>query len=151
MSSTIPAAIDALLALARTALPAVTVHDGVPVTVGTKDYLCVGYDPDSDLAVEFTQVAAAMRGLAGHTRREEYDVLCQLVAYSGDVKMGTRRTSAFALLAPIEDALRLNPSLSGALGSGGTAQLGGGQLAQVQTDKGAYIDLRFRVTCKARC
>lgn len=150
MSTTIPAALASLLTICQAALPGVTVHDGPPITVGTKDYLCVGYDPDSDVAVEFTQVFAAARGPGNHSRKEEYEVLCQLVAFSGDVKILNRRTTGFALLGPIEDALRANPSLTGALGSGGLAQMSAGSLQQAQTNKGAHIDIRFRIRCTAR-
>lgn len=154
MSSSIPAAIPALVALFQDATdPAdVTVSDGMLTEYPTEKYVCIGYDPDSTMSVEFTQAMAAARGSAGHSRKEEYDVLCYLRVSSGDSDLPGLRTQAFTLLAELEGLLRVSPglTLSGALGSGGTAQLTSGQVDQGADKLGDTVGIRFRVNCKAR-
>lgn len=153
MSSAIPGALTALVALLQAATDDdVSVHDGQPATAETPKYICVGYDPDSVMAVEFTQSMAAARGPVGHSRKEEFDILCLLVVTSGDSDLPGLRTTAFALLDEVDAILRVRPgvSLNDALGSGGTAQLSAGQVDQGENSRGDAIAIRFRVTCKAR-
>lgn len=154
MSSVIPAAIPAAVALFQgvTDPDEVTVQDGVPTAAETRKYVCVGYDPDSTAAVEFTQAMAALRGTGGHARKEEFEILCTLVVSSGDSDLPGLRTEAFALLALLEAALRVRPglSLSDTLGSGGTAQIVTGQVDQGESAQGDAVAIRFRIRCTAR-
>lgn len=153
MSSTIPAAIPALVTLLAAATdPAdVTISDGMLTEYPTAKFVCIGYDPDSTLTVEFTQAMSAARGPAGHTRKEEYDVLCYLRVSGGDSDLPGLRTDALELLAVLEGLLRVRPgvSLSDALGSGGTAQLVAGQIDQGEDNLGDTVGIRFRINCKA--
>lgn len=154
MSSSIPLAIPALVALFQAATDPddVTVSDGMLTEYPTAKYVCVGYDPDSTMTVEFTQEMAAARGPAGHSRKENYDVLCYLRVSSGDSDLPGLRSAAFVLLSELEDLLRVQPgiTLSGALGSGGTAQFMSGQVDQGEDKLGDTVGIRFRVNCKAR-
>ena len=154
MSSTDPAAIPAVVALfqAATDPDEVTVSDGLLTEYATDKYVCVGYDPDSTMAVEFTQAMAAARGSAGHSRKEEFEILCYLRVSGGDSDLPGLRASAFAVLADLEALLRVQPgiTLSGALGSGGTAQLTSGQVDQGEDAHGDAVGIRFRIKCNAR-
>jgi hypothetical protein len=130
----------------------VVVFDGQPTSAEEPKYLCIGYDPDTPMTVDFTQVPAAMRGSSGHARREEYDILCYLVVSGGDSDFPGLTAAAFDVLADIENYLRTAPgiTLGGTLGSGGTAQLTSGQVDRGENTHGDAVALRFRVTCKAR-
>lgn len=154
MPSTIPMALPAAVALFQAATDPddVTISDGLLTEYPTDKYVCIGYDPDSTMAVEFTQTMAAARGQAGHSRKEEFDILCYLRVSGGDSDLPGLRTQAFALLTELEELLRVRPgvSLSDALGSGGTAQLMSGQVDQGEDSNGDAVGIRFRINCKAR-
>lgn len=146
-TSTIPAAIDALLAALRAAdgLSGVDVFDGEPMTGENKDFICIGHDPTDPLnAVEADQVPAS---LGNRAREESYEILCSLAAWSGGTTMSARRVRALALFAVIESTVRANITLNGVVRS---AQIGTYSLIQQQTDQGASAGLRFRIACSAR-
>jgi hypothetical protein len=146
MSSTIPAAISALVTVIDTALgPSVQVHDGKPVSAETPDWVAVAYDPTAETAVEFDREWAQI----GAQRLEEhYSILCTLRSGSGDERLVDRRAAAFTLLDAVTAAIAADYSLGGVVRT--AAVLGSGQLDQAENRSGAAAGIRFRVQVEAR-
>lgn len=155
-TSRIPAAIDALLAAARTALPAVSVVDGPPLSwdgiqladpadaVSERAYLFVGADLDSDVSAAGEQDFNA----AGAVSRDEtFAVSFVAYAWNGDPKVKDRRDEAFAIVSGIESALRGDPALAGAVLYSRVATVG--RVAQRQTEGGSDCSVEFTVACRA--
>lgn len=146
MSTSIPAAIARLVTIVDAATDdTVTVHDGEPETAETPDWIAIGYDPGSELAVEFQREWGSL----GQQRMEEdYSILCSLRSGSGDEDITARRVSAFALLDIVSAAVAADPTLGGAVRV--AAVFGPGSLAQAGTKSGAAAGIRFRVACQVR-
>jgi hypothetical protein len=144
VASAIPGAVNGLLTLLTAALDC-DVHDGPPVTAATPDYVCVGFDPTGDEAVEFDREWAS---LGAQRREERFDVLCVAGTSSGDLSMLDRRTRVFGLLAAVETAVAADLTLGGAVRD--AQVLGSGSLLQEQDEQGATAMVRFRVTCTSR-
>lgn len=143
--STIPAAINALVAILDAAITDADVFDGESLSGSTADYICIGFDPyDMQHAVEGDQVPAS---LGNRAREESYEILCSLGAMTGGTSMSQRRARAMSLFGLIESTLRANVTLNGAVRS---AQVGTYSLVQTQTEDGALVGLRFRIACSAR-
>jgi hypothetical protein len=118
--STIPAALDALVALAQSAWPDVQVLDGGPTVQIEDDVICIGYsgsteDPDvrSTLAREQLDMQPDL---------ERYDVMCMVSAWRGDAHDAddqpaarSTRTRAFELLAGLRAGLAEDSRLGGAV------------------------------------
>lgn len=153
-TSTVPAAIDALVSIlgAAAGLSGVQVIDGPPtVDMADDDYLYVGWQPDADDAsAEFTQDFAH---IGARQRDEHFDVLCYLDTWTGDRDVAARRTRAFVLLAAVEDELRATAADPDAPNLGGAvlwAHLTQGQLRQRHTRDGIQVGLPFRISCRSR-
>ncbi|AEM87086.1 hypothetical protein [Streptomyces violaceusniger] len=152
-TSRVPAAIEALLAIWRAApdLAGVQILDGPPVVdQAAADYLLVGWSPNTELSVEFTQ---DFNAAGARTRDEEFSILCYLETWTGDSDVAARRTRAFELLAVCEETVRASgsnptaPTLNGAVL---WAEIASGSLIQASTDKGVRAAIPFVVTCRAR-
>lgn len=152
VATTAPAALTALVTLLKAATDptAITIIDGPTDGAETDAYLCVGWDGETTAGVRSTQDPAAMRGPGNHSRKEDYDVLCYLNVHTGDSDITTPRTTAFAFLAAVETLLRANTTLSGALNSGGWAQLSEWEMRQGSSGAGLAIEIPFAIKCKAR-
>ena len=147
MNSTIPATIDALVALFDGAIAGVDVHDGPAVASNHMDHLSIGYaGRDNPEAVTWEQTVAGIRA-GSHPRDEVFFVSCVINSGSGDAVMSTRRNRAFEILGEIETALRANPSLGFSTFS---AQVADGSLLQDLDESGMFAGLVFRIRCKAR-
>lgn len=123
-TSTIPAALDALLAAARAGVGAgVHVVDGPPVEwdpialpaqagAGGDElrYLFVGASPDGP-GVAGEQDYAAAGAVASD---ENYRISC-VIHVTGALDVKARRDEAFAVLADLEQTLKFDPSLGGAV------------------------------------
>lgn len=135
MSASWPAAWDALLTVAATALPGVQVVDGELGEYLAFDYLQV-------ISVEGSDEPATV-GLP--TRyNEAYRINCLIRAYAGDVDPSTRRARVAALYGALRDALVADPSLAGAVN--GRAFLTGYRLLVGRTEKGgSAADVEFAV------
>lgn len=150
MPSTIPAVIDALLALlrARPELAApVEVFDGFPRRViDNLDFVAVG--GKSEPVADGTQAAAVL----GNRRRDEtYTVRVYCSSSRGTQDQKVTRDRAFALMAAAEDAIRADPTLGGRVKS---AQVGGRIVLQ-ETDAdtaeaGSDAEVSFDVSVEAR-
>src|SRR5689334_17921159 len=92
-----PSAIAHLVTALRAASSrgGVTIYDGPPIqATGRKDYLCVGYTPDTD-TIGWSREWAAI----GQFRQEEdFTLPCSAMVWSGSTDMAVRRTRAFAIL-----------------------------------------------------
>jgi len=136
--------IDALVTTLTSALPSVIVIDGPIVTeIETTDsYLTVGWTPDGE-APTSQQTPAGMPPVQ---RTEDFDIPCYADAYSGDTDTKSRRDAAKALLSAAENALRMDPSLGGAVSGPGYAQITNVALRQEQGESGLEVGITFHVT-----
>jgi hypothetical protein len=111
-ASSIPAYLDALVAAARTALPAVDVHDG-PITTNLENAaLIIGSDTESGVTANDRRGIGAL-GLP-RRRDESYDVPCQASVWSGDTddaSMSVQRAACFAIVDALDVLLSTDPSL----------------------------------------
>lgn len=152
MTSRVPAAVDALLAILRAApaLAEVDVIDGPAAINYTRlQRLYVGWQPTADGAVSLEQ---AFNSAGARTRDEAFAIHCYAEARAGDKDMQARRTEAFALVGEVETALRATNTAPTAPTLNGTvlwAHLTAGDLTEVQAD-GSLAGLAFTVTCQAR-
>lgn len=152
-TSTIPAAIDALVSIlqASAGLSGVTVIDGPPTgDQSDTDYVYVGWQFEGDTSVEMRQDFAH---LGARKRDELFDILCSLDTWTGDTDVQARRARAFELLGAVEDALRATDAAPQAPTLNGTvlwAHLTQGALMQRHTTDGVQVGLNFRVSCRSR-
>ena len=151
-TSTIPAAIDALLALLRTAAPDVDldpekVVDGFPrFTITDSDFIAIG--GRAEPTVDGTQSAGP---IGNHRRDENYTIRVACSSSKGGKDQKLVRDRAFALMGVVEDVVRDHPTLSGTVR---LAQVGGSVLLG-QTDfetagKGVWAEVSFDVAVQAR-
>lgn len=144
--STIPAALDALVALAERAHPDVQVLDGGPTVEVRDDVIAIGYsgsttEPDvrSTLTREQLELEPDL---------ERYDVLCMASAWRGDAHRGgkpdsqTVRARAFELLSGLSAELVRDSRLSGTVMM---ARLSTLDVVLDQTKSGPVCTVRFVV------
>jgi hypothetical protein len=140
-ASTVPAALAALVVLARAALPDWQVTDGPPLQ-DEADLCAIGYDPDQG-AVTVQQTPASY---SATTQAESYDVNCTLQSWTGDPDVSGARARAYVGLDAVAAALTADVSLSGAVSQ---ALLAGSSLDQDVTTNGAVATLRFTIHIEA--
>ncbi|MER8004986.1 hypothetical protein [Streptomyces sp. NPDC094149] len=152
ITSRVPAAVDALLAILRAApnLAEVDIIDG-PAAINYTQLkrLYVGWNPSAESAVSLEQ---SFNGAGARTRDEAFAISCYAEARAGDKDMQARRTEVFALLGEVETALRATNTAPTAPTLNGTvlwAHLTAGDLSEVQAE-GSLAGLAFTVTCQAR-
>ncbi|MFG3439933.1 hypothetical protein ACGF0J_22020 [Nonomuraea sp. NPDC047897] len=144
--STIPAALDALVALAERAWPDVQVLDGGPTVEVRNDVIAIGYsgsatEPDirSTLAREQLDMQPDL---------ERYDVMCMVSAWRGDAHRGGRpdartvRERAFELLAGVRDELARDSRLGGTVMMSRLSTI---DVVADQTKAGPVCTIRFIV------
>jgi hypothetical protein len=144
--STIPGALDALVALAERAWPDVQVLDGGPTVEVRDDVIAIGYsgsesqpDVQSTLSREQLDLQPDM---------ERYDIFCMASAWRGDAHRGGRpdaqtvRNRAFALLAGLRDELARDSRLGGTVM---LARLSTLDVVLDQTQSGPVCTVRFQV------
>jgi hypothetical protein len=151
MPSTIPAAIDALLAIARArpelAAP-VEVWDGYPRREITNDLDLVAFGGQAEPVADGTQEAVTL----GNQRRDEtYTVRVHCSSSRGGENQKLARDRAFALMAAVEAGVRADPTLGGRVMS---AQVGG-RIALFQTSEetahlGSDAEVSFDISIRAR-
>jgi len=152
LTSRVPAAVDALLAILRAApaLAEVRIVDGPEsVNLTDRDRIHVGWQPGGEAAVALTQ---DFNGAGARTRDEEFEISCYAESRSGDKDMAVRRSKAFELVGAVEEALRATNAAPTAPTLGGAvlwAHLTTGNLTQAQSE-GALAGVAFAVTCRAR-
>ena len=154
VTSRVPALIDYLVnafsnaATLGLATPPVTVFDGPAATanpallalhVGVDDALSEG--PPTSASSE--QVG---QGLGGQHRQEAITVHCAAVAWAGTGDMRTVRTSAFAILAAVEDLIRGNSDKFGGNAGAAVPLVSGVTLQQDDTAQGSFAQVAFSIT-----
>ncbi|GAA4221534.1 hypothetical protein FHR32_005129 [Streptosporangium album] len=144
--STIPAALDALVAAAERAWPDVQVLDGGPTTEVSDDVIAIGYSgnaAESDVRNTLTSEQLDLQ-----PDLERYDVLCMASAWRGDARRDgkpdarTTRLRAFELLAGIRRELAEDSRLGGVVMM---ARLSTLDMVADQTNAGPVCTIRFVV------
>lgn len=156
-TSAVPAAMDALLAIAREAakaagsgLAGVEIVDGPPVVNLTNpDRVHFGWQPDADTAVALQQSFAS----AGARRRDEdFTIVCYAETRAGETDTAARRRRVFEIVGAVETMLRATDAAPTAPTLNGTVQwahLTAGDLHQYQVE-GSQAGLNFTIACHAR-
>ena len=157
-TSSVPAAIDGLLALCRGvaitggALEGVAIYDGSPVTRPSEErYLEIAMPTaDGEPAVEGTQEFVTM---PGRERDESFSILCGAFSRSGNNVIQDERNRAYAIVAAVERLVRPRES-------GSDITLGGAVLwcsvtgrityTPLQTTEGAAVRVQFEIQCRSR-
>jgi hypothetical protein len=152
LTSRVPAAIDALVAILRDrpALADVAVVDGIsPVNATTKRRIHIGWSPGAESSVALQQSFASA---GARTRDETFEISGYAEARTGDKDLKIARDHVFALVGEIEQALRASDAEPEAPTLRGTvlwAHLTTGDLLQSMAD-GSVAGVEFTVTCQAR-
>ena len=152
LTSRVPAAVDALLAIlrARPTLSDVAIVDGpAAVNLTQRQRIHVGWHPGAEQAVALEQ---SFNGAGARTRDEQFVISCYAEARGGDKDMALRRLDVFALVGEVEQALRASNEMPEAPTLNGTvlwAELTTGDLLQ-SFSEGASAGLAFAVACRAR-
>lgn len=151
MSTQVPQAIDKLVALFTAALPGVLVADGPQTTFPSPRWAVVGGDgpvQDEEDAARATQV---WNGLGALVRNETIDVVCAVGSSTGNAEttLKTRRDDAYALLGPIEAALRADPGLGG-FTTGGAAAINETALKYLTNAGGVAAVIVFTINIPVR-
>lgn len=152
MTSRVPAAVDALLAILGAApnLAEVAIIDGpASINYTQRQRLYVGWQPSAETAVSLEQ---AFNAAGARTRDEAFSISCYAEARAGDKDMKARRDEVFALVGEVETALRATNTAPTAPTLNNTvlwAHLTAGDLTEVQAE-GSLAGLAFTVTCQAR-
>jgi len=154
-TSRIGVAQDALVALAAAQLPGVDVVDGPPlnwdqITLAVPQigdgsrYLFVGAQPQS---VTWVQGQQDFNAAGAVSRDENFEVFCTALGYSGDGVAKTARDLALAVLAGMEQAIRADPSLGGAVLYSRVSTVDRGDVTLASS--GVNVPIVFRVACRA--
>jgi hypothetical protein len=155
MTSRVDAAILSVVSLLRadagvTALA--TVYDG-PAVVGDTPTTAVfvGYDGDPDGTMAATaNWSRTPAGLGGLRRDEQFDVLCCVVSWSGDVDVPSRRAAVMAAFIAVDSALWNALRIGLDLPQPTTAHITQGQLYQEQGPSGLQARIPFGINVKTR-
>lgn len=145
--STVPAALSALVALARSSpalaalripgQPAVRVEDGPWLNRPTEpDVLCIGWEPDEGSAVEFAETYELDSSM------ESYDVVGLVSSWSGSTDITACRVRADALLDAFRRDLMADPTLGGVVAR---AEVTSRSWSQFQTGQGCEVPIEFTV------
>ncbi|MFF4417484.1 hypothetical protein ACFYY8_33585 [Streptosporangium sp. NPDC001559] len=144
--STIPAALDALVAIAVRAWPDVQVLDGGPTTEVRDDVIAIGYSGSPEEADVRSTLSAEQ--LSVQPDLERYDILCMLSAWRGDAYRDgqpdarTVRERAFEMLAGIRRELAEDSRLDGAVMMARMSTL---DMVADQASSGPVCTIRFTV------
>lgn len=140
MTSTAPAVIDALVALAAGTPSGVQALDGPATQDLQEDVVIIGWSGVQGEPILFNTLTQAQ--LAAEPDRESYDVLSAISCWRGITDFKTVRDRAYELLGELRAGLADDPSLGGAVME---ARISAADLTQDQTEAGALAELRFTV------
>lgn len=144
-SSLIPQALDALVSLFTSALPAVDVRDGAALQNEERTGLYVG----TNLADSTFKAEQRYPGLAHVVKDEAFEVPSVLFVRSGDNALKPVRDELFGYFATVESTLRTNVTL-GISTNTVRAQLLSYEYSQPQTPDGVVCRLDFVVNVEGR-
>lgn len=139
-AATVPAAITALLALARNAVSA-DVFDGQPTVEMPAEFVAIDY-ADTNFGTSGRQQPAS---LGAGRRGEEYDIRCLISAWDGSADMGAVRTRAFDLFGAVSDAVRADATLNGSVAF---AEVTDFNTVAAQINAGANYTIQFSVSIR---
>lgn len=143
--------VDELVTRFDAALATVKVIDGDTVDGEYGDFLMVGWDdPDNDRAVA-GEGQQSWAGLGHAARDEAGTITCLALSWRGDNDINAVRAAVKATTVAVEDLLRSDPNLSGAVP--GLQWTGYGtrtELKQWLADTGAVATCTFDIAYKAR-
>lgn len=146
--------IDELVTTFRTALPSVNVYDGYGVTDDPGDAVMVGIsDPNDERAAPSSSARQSWAGLGARARDEQGTVTCVAYSWNGDPDgLASARAAVKTTLAAIENALRNDPNLGGAVTGLQWVGFGDGdlQVEQLQAEDGTSVLVRFDIAFRAR-
>jgi hypothetical protein len=146
-SSTVPAALTAILGLFRSAdLGGAEVFDGPEVTGSSAlEVVVVGWagQASDTLAADGTVSA---EGLAGSPDREQYEIRCAALVLDAAGDLAAARARAYQLAAQCGALVAANRTLSGLVLRAGVAAQ---SLRQDQVQGGARATVEFSVACDA--
>jgi hypothetical protein len=113
-ASSIPGAIDALVALAQGAVAAdVQVSDGPPQSLDKQKLVVIGYvGPNGEAAVSAVE---DQMGLSTVNDMETYEIACQVSSWAGNGTIKALRDAVFTIYNAIASALELDSRLGGAV------------------------------------
>lgn len=141
--STIPACLDALIALGVRALPGVRVSYGQPFELAN-DMVCLAFTGDPlEPSVRSTLTREQATTDPSH---ESYDVVSVAASLRGDTPMEPRVDAVFGFVDAIAAELAKDPTLFGVVAR---AELTVADLAPMQTDEGAAAIVRFTIRVDA--
>ena len=150
-STTVPDAVTALLAVCTAALAGtgVEVIDGAPnADTPPDEFLSVGFSrDDEDAPVEGTTTDEG-----NYSSSEQYRIRCLLSTARGDTAAGAvaqARARCAHLHGLVAAAIRINPTLGGALTNGGRADVGGWSWLYGPTVDGVVAEVEFDVIVNA--
>lgn len=139
MVSTIPACLDALVALAGTALPDVLVVDGQPFDL-KPELVCIGFTGvPGEPAVISTRSREQM---AAEPDLESYDVINVASALHGKTDTKPVRDRAHAFVDAIAAALAADPTLDDAVAR---TRISVAEYTPMQTTDGAAATIQFTI------
>jgi hypothetical protein len=138
--STVPAAIDAVLAAVRAALPGVQVWDGPPTGDEEDVRVVIGWSRNRPTTA-VTRADETFETTTGITER--YDIPGAAISYSGDPDLKPRRDAVYTLIEAIADAVAVDAAI-GALDA--TASLTVENLTQEKAGTGVQALADFTVT-----
>lgn len=139
--TTLPATLDALVALFTAALPALQVVDGPNYDPSTA-FLAVGWHSNDEAAASPTSIIA---DLGRRADREDYDVSCLLSYHVGASQdgMSAARSSLYASFAAINAALDTDSNLGGAVYR---ARVSEHSYVPLIDETGVMVTIRFLVS-----
>jgi hypothetical protein len=141
--STVPAAIDAIIAAVKAALPDTQVWDGPPVGDEADERVVIGWSRNRP-TTSVTRTDETFEQLTGITER--YDIPGVAISYSGDPDLKPRRDAAYALVEAVADAVAACPGIDEL---GATASLTLGNLTQEKAGTGVQALCDFTVSVVA--
>jgi hypothetical protein len=145
VTSTVPAVLERLVALARAALPDVEIWDGQPVRDVADEVLLIGFngEPGEESVID----TRARQGLSPDPDRENYEITCLASSWKGRVDdMQPVRERAYELVDAFNLELMRDPRLGDRVLSSRVSAVG---MTQMQTEDGAVATVRFVVIVSA--
>lgn len=152
-ASTVAAAIDALVALFKAAVPVDSIVVDGPAVVDPGAYQNIVYvgvdDPDNETAYAVAATAQQAWAWLGHVQRtEDADIHCSAVSWNGDADQKAARDNVYALLKLLTDSITTDPTLGGSVLM--VVGVNSDNLLQSQDSAGAEAKLNFSVSIKSQ-
>lgn len=139
-----------LLARCQVLFPSAAVHYGLPPTDQADDIVCIGEAGTAD-PLRGEQAVAAMG--TNRSRNETVYVSVLISSWRGTTSQQLVTELVFDAMALIENDLRTDPTIAGAVPNGPGADVVGWQLTETEFEalpKGRYAELDVTIRCRSR-